>query len=39
LVPNVGTYELQLVEGYIYTGVINAISETGTNLVGVIEET
>lgn len=39
LVPAVGTYELKMEGGYIYTGVINAISETGTNAVGVIEET
>lgn len=39
LVPEVGTYELKSEDGYVYRGVINAISETGTNLVGVIEET
>lgn len=39
LVPEVGTYELKSEDGFVYRGVINAISETGTNLVGVIEET
>lgn len=39
LVPQVGTYELKSEDGFVYRGVINAISESGTNLVGVIEET
>lgn len=39
LVPQVGTVEiLPTASGHIYQGVINAISESGTNAVGVIEE-
>lgn len=39
LVPRVGIFQLLPENGYIYQGDVAVISETGTNLVGFVEET